>query len=77
MAAAHELSALDARMDGKPVVCNWVGLDRVAHFIEAAAALAQVDPVDYGLLERRNEKTELCLKGESKPVMCEERRGLR
>ncbi|MFO1058966.1 MAG: hypothetical protein U1E53_18615 [Dongiaceae bacterium] len=53
MAAAHQLSALDARMDGKKVVCNWIGLDRVAHFIKAAAVMAQVDPVDYGLLERR------------------------
>jgi hypothetical protein len=56
MAAAHQLSALDARMDGKKVVTNWVGLERVAHFIEAAAVLAQVDPVDYGLLEKRNGK---------------------
>jgi hypothetical protein len=56
MAAAHQLSALDARMDGKKVVTDWVGLERVAHFIEAAAVLAQVDPVDYGLLEKRNGK---------------------
>jgi hypothetical protein len=54
MAAAHQLSALDARMDGRKVVANWVGLERVAHFIKAAAVMAQVDPVDYGLLERRN-----------------------
>jgi hypothetical protein len=53
MAAAHQLSALDARMDGKRVVCNWIGLERVAHFIKAAAVMAQVDPVDYGLLERK------------------------
>jgi hypothetical protein len=53
MAAAHQLSALGASMDGKKVVCNWVGLDRVAHFIKAAAIMAQVDPVDYGLLERK------------------------
>jgi hypothetical protein len=53
MAAAHQLSALNATMDGKQVVCDWVGLERVAHFIEAAALLAQVDPVDYGLLEKR------------------------
>ena len=56
MAAAHQLSALDASMDGKRVVTTWVGLERVAHFIEAAATLAQVDPVDYGLLEKRNGK---------------------
>jgi hypothetical protein len=53
MAAAHQLSALDASMDGHRVVCKWCGLDRVAHFIEAAAVMAQVDPVDYGLLERK------------------------
>lgn len=53
MAAAHQLSALSAGMDGKRVVCNWVGLERVAHFIKAAAVMAQVDPVDYGLLERK------------------------
>jgi hypothetical protein len=59
MAAAHQLSALDARMDGKKVVCNWVGLERVAHFIKAAAVMAQVDPVDYGLLERKGRQVVL------------------
>ena len=54
MAAAHQLSLLDASMDGHRVVCNWIGLDRVAHFIKAAAVLAQIDPVDYGLLERKD-----------------------
>jgi len=53
MAAAHQLSMLDASMDGRRVVCKWCGLDRVAHFIKAAAVMAQVDPVDYGLLERK------------------------
>ena len=53
MAAAHQLSALNASMDGRKVVTNWVGLDRVAHFIKAAGILANVDPVDYGLLERK------------------------
>jgi hypothetical protein len=43
-------------MNGKDVVCDWVGLDRVGHFIKAAAVLAQVDPVDYGLLEKRGGK---------------------
>lgn len=56
MAAAHQLSALNASMDGRDVVCDWVGLDRVSHFIQAAAVLAQVDPVDYGLLERKGGK---------------------
>ena len=53
MAAAHQLSALEASMDGRRVICKWHGLDRVAHFIKAAAIMAQVDPVDYGLLERK------------------------
>jgi len=53
MAAAHQMSMLDASMDGRDVVANWIGLDRVAHFIKAAAIMAQVDPVDYGLLERK------------------------
>lgn len=53
MAAAHQLSMLDASMDGRRVVTNWIGLERVAHFIKAAAIMAQVDPVDYGLLERK------------------------
>ena len=53
MAAAHQLSALEASMDGHRVVCHWHRLDRVAHFIKAAAVMAQVDPVDYGLLERK------------------------
>ncbi len=54
MAAAHQLSALDASMDGRDVVTNWVGMERVAHFIKAAAVLAQVDPVAYGLLEHKD-----------------------
>ena len=53
MAAAHQLSALSASMDERKVVTNWVGLERVAHFIKAAGILANVDPVDYGLLERK------------------------
>ena len=53
VAAAHQLSMLDASMDGKKVVCDWIGPDRVAHFIKSAAIMAQVDPVDYGLLERK------------------------
>ena len=56
MAAAHQLSALNASMDGKNVVCHWCGLERVAHFIAAAATMAQVDPVEYGLLEKQNGK---------------------
>ncbi len=59
MAAAHQLSALEASMDGHRVVCKWHGLDRVAHFIEAAAVMAQVDPVAYGLLERKGGKNVL------------------
>lgn len=54
MAAAHQLSYLEASMDGRKVVTNWRGLERVAHFVKAAAIMAQVDPVDYGLLERGN-----------------------
>ncbi|WP_340109955.1 hypothetical protein [Pikeienuella sp. HZG-20] len=53
MAAAHQLGMLDAAMDGRRVVANWIGLERVAHFIKAAAVMAQVDPVEYGLLERK------------------------
>jgi Citrate transporter len=53
MAAAHQLSALEASMDGRRVICQWHGLHRVAHFVKAAAVMAQVDPVDYGLLERK------------------------
>ena len=56
MAAAHQLSALEASMHDKRVVCHWRGLDRVAHFINAAATMAQVDAVDYGLLEKKNGK---------------------
>lgn len=56
MAAAHQLSALEASMDGRRVVCKWRGLERVAHFIKAAAIMAQVDPVDYGLLERKGQE---------------------
>lgn len=53
MAAAHQLGFLNADMDGRDVVASWHGLERVAHFIKAAAVLAQVDPVEYGLLEKK------------------------
>ena len=43
-------------MDGRRVVCKWRGLERVAHFIKAAAIMAQDDPVDYGLLERKGQE---------------------
>jgi hypothetical protein len=43
-------------MKGRAVVANWTGLDRVAHFIRAAAEMAQVDPMDYGLLEKHKGK---------------------
>jgi hypothetical protein len=59
MAAAHQLSFLEASMDGRRVVTQWRGLERVAHFIKAAAIMAQVDPVAYGLLEKRNGDTVL------------------
>jgi hypothetical protein len=59
MAAAHQLAFLNAAMDGRLVVANWQGLERVAHFIKAAAVLANVDPVDYGLLERKGEEVVL------------------
>lgn len=53
MAAAHQLSFLEASMDGRTVIAKWRGLERVAHFVKAAAVMAQVDPVDYGILELR------------------------
>lgn len=59
MAAAHQLSALEASTDERTVVTHWRGLERVAHFIKAAAVMAQVDPVDYGLLENRGGSTVL------------------
>jgi len=59
MAAAHQLGLLDASMDGRRVVCNWVGEDRVAHFLQAASVMAQIDPVDYGVLQRKNGRLEL------------------
>jgi len=52
VAAAHLLSDLRTRMRGRQAICSWRGLDRVAHFIKAAAVMAQVDPVAYGILER-------------------------
>ncbi len=59
MAAAHQLAFLNADMDGRDVVASWHGLERVAHFIKAAAVLAQVDPVEYGLLEKKGGDTVL------------------
>jgi hypothetical protein len=52
MAAAHQLSYLGASMESRLVLTNWRGLERVAHFIKAAAVMAQVDPVEYRLLKR-------------------------
>lgn len=59
MAAAHQLGFLNADMNGRDVVASWHGLERVAHFIKAAAELAQVDPVAYGLLEKKGGDTVL------------------
>ena len=41
MAAAHQMSMLDASMDGRAVVANWIGLDRVCHFIKSATVSAK------------------------------------
>lgn len=54
MAAAHQLSMFDAWMEGRHAVVKWMGLERVSTFIRAAATMAQVDPVDYGLMEKKN-----------------------
>jgi len=59
MAAAHQLSMLDASMDGRQAICKWIGHDRVRTFIQAAAILTQVDPVDYGLLKKTGRGLEL------------------
>ncbi len=59
VAAAHQLSALEPRMRGRRTVCKWRGLESVAHFIKAAAVMAQVDPVAYGILERNGEEMAL------------------
>lgn len=54
MAAAHQLSMFNAWMEGRHAVVEWMGLDRVSTFIRSAATMAQVDPVDYGLMKRKN-----------------------
>lgn len=56
VAAAHLLATLDAGMDGRNTVNKWLGLEKVADFIHAASVMAQVDPVDYGILERKGGK---------------------
>jgi hypothetical protein len=50
VAAAHQLSLLDASMDGKRVVCNWRGPSQVVKFLHASALLANRDPLQDGLL---------------------------
>jgi hypothetical protein len=50
VAAAHQLSLLDASMDGKRVVCNWRGPVQVVKFLHAAALLAGRNPLEDGLL---------------------------
>jgi hypothetical protein len=59
VAAAHQLSMLDSRMSGRRAICRWSGLERVAHFIKAAAVMAQVDPVAYGVLQRNGSEPTL------------------
>lgn len=56
VAAAHLLSALEPTMDGRIAVNNWRGLERVGDFIHAASIMAQVDPVAYGILDRKGGK---------------------
>ncbi|SRR5579875_118855 len=56
VAAAHLLSAFESVRRGRRTTVRWFGLERVADFIKAAAVMAQVDPVDYGLLERNGKE---------------------
>ena len=51
VAAAHQISQLNAAMDGKSVVADWTGPPQVVKFLRAGALLAGVDPVEKGLLK--------------------------
>ena len=53
VAAAHSLGNVDLAQDGKETRFLWPGYDWVAKFLHAGALLAQRDPVDAGVLERK------------------------
>jgi hypothetical protein len=59
VAAAHATGTIDAKIDGRYTRVTLVGPNVVTDIIAAASILAQVDPVDYGLLRRKNGKLEL------------------
>jgi hypothetical protein len=56
VAAAHVTGAIDTKIDGRLTRVTLIGPNMVADMIAAAAVLAQVDPVAYGLLTRKGDK---------------------
>ena len=56
VATAHALSTIELTVSGRHTGLTLTGPDFVVRFIEAAAVLAQKDPVQYGLLERHKGK---------------------
>jgi hypothetical protein len=56
VAAAHVTGAIDAKIEGRLTRVTLIGPNMVADMIAAAAVLAQVDPVAYGLLTRKGDK---------------------
>jgi hypothetical protein len=59
VAAAHATGSIEPKIEGRYTRVALVGPNVVADIIAAASILAQVDPVAYGLLKRKNGKFEL------------------
>jgi len=55
VAAAHSTSSIDVKAEGHHTAVRLVGPAAVTDIIHSAAVLAQVDPVDYGLLKRKSD----------------------
>ena len=53
VAVAHSTGTVDVTVEGRETKIRLTGPEVVVKIIEAAAMLAQVDPVDYGLLRRK------------------------
>jgi len=55
VAAAHSTGSIDVKAEGHHTAVTLTGPAAVADIIHSGAVLAQVDPVDYGLLKRKSD----------------------
>ena len=55
VAAADSTGSIDVKAEGHHTAVTLTGPAAVADIIHSGAVLAQVDPVDYGLLKRKSD----------------------